>query len=385
MDPLYLDNAATTPIAPEVRAAMDPWLTEAFGNPSSRHPLGVRAAEALDRARRQVARAVDGPPAGVTFTSGGTEANNLAVLGFARARARHGRHVVIGPTEHSSVRDSAAALAEEGFEVECAATSPRGVLDLEDLARRLRPDTVLVAQMLVSNELGTRHPVRAAVRAVRSASPHAAVHVDAVQGLGKVELSLEDLGADTLSISAHKIHGPKGTGALVRREGVAPPRPLVFGGGQEDGLRSGTENVAGIVGLGAAAERADAHLPESRGAMAAARRALLAELVSVPGARTVVPDDAESSPAICALLLPGPPAEVWMHHLEAQGVLTSVGSACQAHKKTLSPALLALGLDEDQARRVLRVSFCGSTTVDEAREAGRRLREVARSLEARVG
>jgi len=379
MPAIYLDHAATTPLLPAVRAALEPFLAEDFGNPSSRHPLGVRAAGALDEARRRVARAVGARPAGVIFTAGGTEANNLAVQGFARARRRRGQHVVLGPTEHPSVRAPALALREEGFEVEEASLDARGDLDLADLERRLRPDTVLVALMLVSNELGTLYPLARAARLVRARSPAAALHADAVQAAGKVELSLPELGVDSLAVSAHKIHGPKGAGALVLAEGTEPPRPLLQGGGQEGGLRSGTENVAGCVGLSVALELAAADAERGAPALAAARTGLARLLAEVDGVRVLAPGSARA-PSILAAVLPGPPAEVWMHHLEAHGVMTSAGSACHAKNKAVSPALLALGLSPDEARRVLRFSFARTTTPADVEGAAAALGAVAREL-----
>jgi cysteine desulfurase len=376
---IYLDNAATTPLVPEVRAAISPYLAERFGNPSSGHPLGVRAAEALDEARRRVARALGARPAGVVFTSGGTEASNLAVLGFARARARHGRHLLIGPTEHPAVRLAAQALAAEGFELEEGRLDGAGGLDEEDFARRLRPDTVLVALMLVNNELGTRYPVERVARSVRARAPVAALHCDAVQAIGKQELSMAELGVDSLAISAHKIHGPKGAGALVLSEGVAPPAPILFGGGQEGGLRSGTENVPGIVGLGVAAELAAADAARGAPVLSGARAVLAERLARLAGVRVLEPGS-ERSAAILALLLPGPPAEVWMHHLEARGLMTSAGSACHAKTNKRSPTLAALGLSSEEALRVLRISFARTTLPEELQEAAEIFAAVASEL-----
>jgi cysteine desulfurase len=373
---IYLDNAAGTPLAPEVREAMLPFLEERFGNPSSRHPLGVDAAEAVDAARAAVARATGARPQAVTFTSGGTEANNLAVLGLARARGSG--HVLVGPTEHPSVRESADALAEEGFDVETLVLDDAGELDLDHLASHLRPDTVVVAQMLVNNEFGTRYPVERVARIVRANAPRAALHVDAVQGLGKMALSIGELGAHSLSISAHKVHGPKGAGALVLAEGVRL-RPLFFGGGQEEGVRSGTENVLGVVGLGVAARLAAESVPTAGEELLRLRTLLEAGLARVRGARLLAPGR-ERSPAICAVLLPGPPAEVWMHHLEERGVYTSIGSACQAKKRDLSAGLVALGLDQDSARQVLRISFARTTTRAEVEAALDALVDVERAL-----
>jgi cysteine desulfurase len=318
----------------------------------------------------------------VVFTSGGTEANNLAVLGLARARARQGRHVLIGATEHPCVRDSARALAEEGYQLELLRLDARGGLDLEHLVARLRPDTVLVAHMLVNNEFGTIYPIARLARLVRANAPRALVHVDAVQALGKVEISLGELGVHSLAISAHKFHGPKGAGALVLAEGVRP-RPLVFGGDQEHGLRSGTENVSGLVGLGRAAELASQRLAETTALVDERRRELAAGLAQLPGARLIEPGGAGACVgAIAAIALPGPPAEAWMHQLEARGIFTSVGSACQAKKGGVSPALLALGLDQERARQVLRVSFSCRTSAAEVRSLLAALIELAAELGA---
>ncbi|MFN0244532.1 MAG: cysteine desulfurase family protein [Planctomycetota bacterium] len=383
---LYLDHAATTPLDPAVREAMRPWLEDEFGNPSSRHRLGVRAAEAIENARRAVARALGAPRERVLFTSGGTEANNLAVLGHARARVKQGRHVLVGPTEHPCVRAPANALRDEGFDVETLRLTASGALDLEHAASRMREDTVLVAQMLVQNEVGSIYPVRELARLARSRSPHAAVHVDGVQAFGKVDFSFVELGVDSLAIAAHKIHGPKGTGALVLRSGLEI-RPLVYGGNQEEGLRSGTENVAGIVGLGVAATRARETVTETMRSTAAVRAVFVDALRSIAdsnGAARVLEPGAPTQPlasAILAVILPGVPSEVRMHHLEARGVIVSAGSACQAKKSALSPSLAALGLSEDDARCMLRFSFARTTTIDDARRALAALDEVARSVE----
>lgn len=380
---LYLDNAATTPLDPGVRAAMRPYLEEEFGNPSSRHRLGQRAAEAVEAARGEIARATGARSGDVVFTSGGTEANNLAVLGSARARRKHGRHVLVGPTEHPCVRESAQALAEEGFELELLRLTPAGALDRAHLASALRADTVLLALMLVQNEFGSVYPVREAAKLVRARSPHAAVHVDAVQAFGKVEISIRTLGADSVAISGHKIHGPKGAGALITN-GAIPLRPLVFGGGQQGGRRPGTEGVAGIVGLGAAARIAEERREESCVSMRRCREVLAEAVLRIPGARILEPGapEQDSSPAILATVIPGAPSEVRMNHLEELGVVVSAGSACHAKASHISPALAAIGLSAEEARGMLRFSFSRSTTEAEARAAAEALGTVCRKLES---
>lgn len=380
---IYLDNAATTPIDPAVRAAMLPFLEAEFGNPSSRHRPGQRAAEAIERARADVARALGARSADVIFTSGGTEANNLGVLGSARARAKHGRHVLVGATEHPCVRDSALALADEGFEVATLLLSDGGALDLAHLAAALRPDTVLVAQMLVQNEFGSIYPIREVAKLVRARSPHAAVHVDAVQALGKVEISIQTLGADSVAISAHKVHGPKGSGALVTA-GTIPLRPILFGGGQQHGRRPGTENVAGIVGLGVAARLAEEQRESACASMRRCRELLARRIAAIPGARVLEPGagTAGASPSILSVVIPGAPSEVRMHHLEELGVVVSAGSACHAKSGEPSPALAAIGLRADEAKSMLRFSFSRETTEADACRAADALESVCRKLES---
>jgi len=380
---IYLDNAATTPLSPEVREAIEPFLGGSFGNPSSRHPLGIEAARAVERARERIALVLGAPdPDGVVFTSGGTEANNLGVLGAARARRRHGKHVLVGAAEHPSVRMPVQTLGQEGYTCETLRLAPGGALDLQDAARALRPDTCLVTHMAVNNEFGSRYPIEELSALVRGHSPHAHVHVDLIQALGKVPVSFAELGADSISISAHKLHGLKGTGALVMHPDTRLA-PLVFGGGQERDVRPGTENVIGIVALGAAVEQAVRKLETSHAHMHALQRLLAGEIANLEGYELLEARGGGRdgfSPAIAALLLPGPPAEVWMHHLEEKGVYTSVGSACNARSKEASPGLFALGLDERSARQVLRLSFAGTTSEDEVRDAVAALRRVGQEL-----
>ena len=391
MQDVYLDNAATTPLASEVRAGMLAYLEHDFGNPSSRHPLGIRAREAVDAARRRVALAVGARPEGIVFTSGGTEANNLGVLGAARL-ARAGaagkrseterRRILIGPTEHACVRGAAEALGSEGFAVETLALDARGNLDLDHLEQRLADDVAVVAVMLVNNEFGSVYPVREVARLARRKAPRAHVHVDAVQAFGKLDVALDELECASLAISAHKVHGPKGAGALALAEGRRV-LPLFFGGGQEHGLRSGTENVAGLVGLGLAAERCVAQL-EQHGAHCRRARAVLAQgVAALEGARLIEPGD-RICDAVASVFVPGVPAEVRMHHLERAGVHVSAGSACQAAKRDLSPALLALGLSIEDARRVLRVSFALSVPLVDIERAVETFVRVSHELEAIV-
>lgn len=379
MSAIYLDHAATTPLDARVAEAMRPYQAEQFGNPSSRHALGVRAAQALAAARRTVARALLVEPQGVVFTSGGTEAVNLGLLGIARAARARGRRVVIGPTEHACVRGAAAALAREGFEVVRLALDAHGELDLEDAQRKLTPDTVVVAQMLANNEVGTLYAVERLAKLVRAQAPRARVLVDAVQAAGKRDCALLELGADALALSAHKFHGPKGAGALVLASPI-PLEPLVHGGGQEHGLRSGTENVAACVGLATALELAEQERMAAQAHIQKLRARFVALVSRIDGVRVLEPG-AHRLSSIVALVWPGAPAEVRLHHLERLDVFVGAGSACQAAKQELSPALLALGLSEDEARSTLRVSMGRTTTESDIERAAAAFEQVARELE----
>ena len=380
MDPIYLDHAATTPLADEVREAMLPYLGAAWGNPSSVHRRGIAAREAVDRARAQVARAVGAEPRNVIFTSGGTEANNLALFGLMRGPRPRGGGLWVGPTEHASVRAAADALEQEGFDVERGELRPSGEVDLDALDAALTPDTRLVAQMLVSNEFGSIYPTSCIAALLKARDSGAHLHVDAIQALGKLPLSLEELGADSVALSAHKVNGPQGVGALVCAREL-PLHPLLHGGGQEGGRRSGTENVAGIVGFGVAAERADRAQAATLRHLGALRAQLLSGVEGLQAVDCLAPGDHEQQqPGILSLRVAGAPAEVWLHHLDASGVVCSVGSACQANKKEISPVLLAAGLSPEEARQVLRLSLGGDNTLEEIERACVALHDVSREL-----
>jgi cysteine desulfurase len=369
----YLDNAATTRVDPDVLAALLPWLADEYGNPSSIHALGVRARAAIERAREQVARAIIGrstPPAKprVVFTGSGTEANHLAIHGFTE---RRGDRLVASAVEHPSVRAACERLAaKRGIEFVTVAVDRHGRLDLAALRESLTRDTLLVAVMHVQNELGTIQPIAETAQLVRELAPRAHFHVDAIQSLGKVALDEVVAHADSLAISAHKIHGPKGVGALVQLS----RRPLVaqiVGGGQESGARSGTENVAGIVGFGLAADRAWTGLDAHRATLEAQRARIAHALTACPGVELLGPADPSlRSPAILAATIRGVAGEplrgeTIQHELESRGVIVGTGSACHAAHGALSPTFGAIGLSEARARSLIRISLSRTTTADD--------------------
>jgi cysteine desulfurase len=347
---VYLDNAASTPPAPEVVAAVARASAELFANPSSSHGLGAAAARALDEARGRVAALLRAQTAEIVFTSGGTEANALGLLGAA-AVAR-GRHAIIGAIEHPAVLRSADLLAQRGWEITRVGPGRDGVITAESVAKAARPDTALAAIMLVNNELGTVQPVAEIGRALHAGGRRVHLHVDAVQAAGLLHVDVRALGADSLALSGHKFHGPKGTGALWLRQG-ARIAALWDGGRQENGLRSGTENLPGVIGLGEAAHlcRPDA------GTAVAVLRDRLEDLISstLPQARPTVPRGTPRAPHIASILLPQLPAEPLLHALEARGVYASAGSACASRSRGPSHVLAAIGVGDDDA--VLRFSL----------------------------
>ena len=373
---VYLDNAATTRPADEVLEVMTQAAREDFANPSSAHAGGAAAARVLEQARHEIAGVLGcDTPAELTFTSGGTEANALAILGAA-ARAR-GRHVVIGATEHPAVLRNTERLAKQGgFEVTRVAPDATGTICPAGVAAALRPETEIVAVMLVNNELGTLQPVAAIARVLAAHAtdsgrrpPH--FHIDAVQGFGLLSFRPALLGADSLAISAHKIHGPKGVGALWARPG-ARLTSLWDGGGQERGLRPGSENLPGIVGFARAATLAARARFDGAAVRIAALRDDLEDRIrsGVPGARLTVPTG-ERAPHISSLSFPGLPAEPLLHALEARGVMASAGSACASKVRGPSHVLKAIGVADDTA--VLRFSLSRDTTADEIRVAAQAL------------
>jgi cysteine desulfurase len=388
---IYLDNAASTRPAPEVLEAMLETSRELFANPSSAHALGAAAARALELARAEVAEALGAAtPAEVIFTSGGTEADALGLLGAA-ARAR-GRHLVVTAIEHPAVLRSAEQLVAGGYELTVVPVGGAGVVRVEDVVGAVRPDTAVVAVMLVNNELGTIQPIAEIAQALgrlpsnepAGASPGAArrppgphLHVDAVQGFGFLPIRAAALGADSLAISGHKFHGPKGTGALWVRPG-ARIAPLWDGGRQERGLRSGTENLPGWAALGVAARlcvrQREAHGAEQvRDLRDRLEREILSSALAPETDVRPTVIGAPRAPHIASLAFPGLPAEPLLHALEARGVFASAGSACASRTRGPNHVLAAIGVDDTTA--VIRFSLSRETTGADVDGAVAALRE----------
>lgn len=353
----YLDHAAGTPPFPEV-AALTTELVERFpGNPSGIHRLARFAASIVDEARERVAEAVGARPAGVVFTSGGTEGDNLAIKGFAFARRSEGLdHVVVSSIEHHAVLDSARWLASQGFRCDLVPVTPDGVVDLATLEGLLGDSTAVVSIMTANNETGAIQPLGEVARIVRRRAPAAVLHADACQAFSSRDVSLDSLGVDAITLSSHKIGGPQGAGALVLREGLQIER-ISHGGGQELGRRAGTHNVASIAGFGLAAELAAARRREFTRRMAELRDDLERHILSVFPEAKVNARTAERLPHISNLTAPGFLAEDVLVLLDRAGVCASSGSACASGSLEPSHVLLAMGLRPDEARSSIRFSL----------------------------
>jgi cysteine desulfurase len=360
---VYLDNAATTPVDPRVLEAMLPHLGGGRGNPSSLHVPGAAAREAVEEAREAVAALLGASPREIFFTGGGTESDNLAVLGLARAASPEKRHVVVSRVEHAAVREAARRLEVEGFEVTRVGVDADGLVDAAEFAEALRGDTALAAVVWANNEVGTVEPVEelAGICAERDVP----FHSDAVQAAGRLQLDVREARVSTLALSAHKLYGPQGVGALYVREGVAV-EPILFGGGQERGLRSGTENVAGIVGLGEAARLAREEMEGRVRHEAGLRDGILAGVAELAGVRINGHRERRLSNN-ANLSVEGVEAESLVLFLDALGYAIGSGSACASgssgHKA--SPVLLAMGREEREALSSVRVTVGKDNTAGE--------------------
>ena len=363
---IYLDHAATTPLRPEAAAAMEPFSGERFGNTSGSHEVSRRAKNALEEARERAAVVLGALPSEVIFTGGGTEADNLAIKGAAQSSGGGAGigGVVTVATEHEAVLETARFLERMGSKVEVVGVDGHGLVDLEGLEKAVGPDTRVVSVMTINNETGTRQPIRDVVEIARRSKYGVLVHTDAVQAFSSLSLDVSDLGVDLVSLAAQKFGGPQGVGLLYCRSGVKL-EPLLYGGGQEYGRRSGTHNVAGIAGMAAAMEAAAADRPRFRAGVAEARQAFEAKL-SDRAARTV--PETVSAPQHSHLRL-DVDNETMLIRLDRLGVAASAGSACQSGATTVSHVLSAMGLTVDQARHSLRFSFGWTSTLAEAERA----------------
>ena len=401
---IYLDNSATTRPYPEVADAMARIMTEDYGNPSSLHMLGVNAEKYLTKATEILAGTLKCKPGEILYTSGGTESDNMALLGVAHARRRAGKHIITTHIEHPAVLEPCAFLEKEGYEISYLGTDASGRIDTDELGALIRPDTILVSVMHTNNEIGSLQPIEAAGSLIKKKNPDCIFHVDAVQGYAKDAIIPKRSGIDLMSVSAHKFHGPRGVGFLYIKDKTRID-PIIFGGGQQRGMRSGTENVAGIYGMALAAQMSYRDLDADLRRMYGLKKQFTEELISVEGVSvngipslllggddvsiaqldTDTDDmaairEALGAPHIISASFEGVRSEVLLHALEEKGIYVSAGSACATNRPHVSSTLTAIGLKKDLLDSTIRFSMSTSTTREELEYTLSVLRELLPTL-----
>ena len=377
----YLDNSATTRCTKSVAQVMTEVMCGAYGNPSSLHHKGVEAERYVREARETIAKTLKCTPKEIFFTSGGTESDNVAIRGAAYANARQGRHLITTSVEHPAVLNTMQYLEQQGYEVTYLPVDEYGRVRLSDIEAAIRPDTILVSMMHTNNEIGALEPIAEAGELIKRVNPNTLFHVDAVQGYGKSRIYVKRMKIDMLSVSAHKIHGPKGIGFLYVGDRVKI-RPIVFGGGQERGLRSGTENVPAIAGMAQAAEEIYQNLDEDVERMYGLRARLEDGIRRLENVRFNTLPGRESAPHVLSVSFAGVRSEVLLHALEDKGIYVSAGSACASnHPETSGSATLrAIGLEKELLNSTIRFSLSAFTTEEEIDDTVQALGELVPML-----
>lgn len=379
MTEVYFDNSATTRCLPDVAAVMTHIMCEDYGNPSSLHGKGVESEKYVRFSREIIARSLKVQEKEILFTSGGTESDNIALIGGAYANHRAGRHIITTRIEHPAVLQTCAFLEEQGFEVTYLPVDAKGVIRLSDLEKAMTRNTILVSIMHTNNEIGSVQPIAEAGELIKRLNPNTLFHVDAVQGYGKCRIYPKRMHIDLLSVSAHKIHGPKGVGFLYINE-KAKVRPIIFGGGQQKGMRSGTENVPGITGMAKAVEDIFTDFEPKISYLYGIRERFIKGVSQLEGIKINGPLGTEGAPHIVSVSIQGVRSEVMLHALEGRGIYVSAGSACSSHKPSASSTLKAIGIDKQYLDSTLRFSFSIFTTEAEIDYAVKCMGELLPSL-----
>lgn len=364
----YLDNSATTRCSDRACQVMVDLLTKDYGNPSSLHMKGIEAERFVETAKKKIAKTLRVSEKEIIFTSGGTESNNLAIIGAAMANRRAGNHIITTSIEHASVENPMEFLKEQGFEITYLSVDENGIISLEELEEAVSEQTILVSMMQVNNEIGAIEPVAEAAELIKKKNPDTLIHVDAIQSYGKMYIYPKKLGIDMLSVSGHKIHGPKGSGFLWVKE-KTKLKPLILGGGQQKGMRSGTENVPAIAGLGEAAEEIYENLDEKRAHLYGLKQRFIDGIEKLEGTHVNGKTGEDSAPHIVSVSFEGIRSEVLLHSLEDRGIYVSSGSACSSNnhagKQKGSKTLRNIHLKENLLDSTLRFSFSVHTTEEE--------------------
>ena len=371
----YLDNSATTRCSEGAAAMVMKVMREDFGNPSSMHTKGVEAEHYIRAAKDFFAKNLKVDEKEIYFTSGGTESNNLALIGSAMANKRSGNHLITTSVEHASVDNPMKYLEEQGFEVTYLPVDQDGIVSLEALKEALRPETILVSVMYVNNEVGAIQPVDEIAKLVKDYDSKIIFHVDAIQAYGKYRIWPKKEGIDLLSVSGHKIHGPKGTGILYVNSKLKI-HPLILGGGQQKGMRSGTENVPGIAGLAEAAKECYENLDEKIDRLYALKERFVKQIEELDDVKVNGRTGRDSAPHIVSVSFRDVRSEVLLHALEEKGIYVSAGSACSSNKPAVSHTLKSMGVEKDLLGSTIRFSFCFETTEEETDYCVRELREL---------
>jgi len=358
---VYADNAGTTALSKTALDAMMPYLTESFGNPSAIYSIGREAKKALESARATIAEAIGARPEEIYFTGCGTEANNWALRGIAEVKAKQGRHIISTAIEHHAITHTLDALAKKGYEITYLPVDEYGMVPLDDLKNAIREDTILISVMTANNEIGTIQPIAEIGAIARERG--IVFHTDAIQAVGHIPINVQEMNIDLMSMAAHKFRGPKGMGALYIKKGLYVP-PLLTGGGQEKGRRSGTENVAGAVGMAAALKEAVDHMDENIKKVTAMRDRLISELLKIPYSR-LTGHPTKRLPGTASFVFECVEGEAMVLTLDSAGICASSGSACSSASLDPSHVLLAIGLPHEIAHGSLRLSINETTTEED--------------------
>ncbi|MBD9218828.1 MAG: cysteine desulfurase [Clostridiales bacterium] len=377
---IYFDNAATTRALDEVADKVKYMLLENFGNPSSQNMAGVNAENEVIKARKIIAASINAEPDEIYFTSGGTESDNWAIFGTAKGYIRSGKHMITTAIEHPAVLQPMRELEKNGWDITILGVDEKGYINIDELKAAIREDTVLVSTILINNETGTIQNAEEISKAIKSVNPHTLYHVDAVQAYGKYPINVKKMGIDMLSVSGHKVHGPKGVGFFYMKKGLKV-KPIIFGGGHERGQRSGTENTPSIVGLAEAVKIDMAEMDKAVEHVKLVKKTLAEGILnSIPMTYINGPSIEEGSPYVLNIGFEGLRSEVLLHSLEEKEIYVSAGSACNSKKKGASTVLSALGIDEKRIEGAIRFSFCRYNTVEEAEQCIEILKEKAAFL-----